>query len=176
MFHILTIVLTAPLFPAVVQCPNFWAKCKVLRIFVFISPYLKSSHSSAWQSFNNNLNKPIIPWTAHTIIRKRSLWNTFCWWLGETRQGRTERSLPRVLGSCSDYLHFVFTDPGPRAGKWVKLVQSFNKRLGTGWNDGAREEMGKLITLRNSRNSTFLQLWLKSIALEFYPQYSLSIL
>ena len=41
-------------------------------------------------------------------------------------------SLPRVLGSCSDYLHFVFTDPGPRAGKWVKLVQSFNKRLGTG--------------------------------------------
>ena len=59
--------------------------------------------------------------------------------------GRMMRTLPRVLGSCSqssDYLHFVFTDPGPRAGKWAKLVQSFNKRLGTGQEDGHTDREG----------------------------------
>ena len=166
MFHILTIVLTAPLFPAVVQCPNFWAKCKVLRIFVFISPHLKSQHSSGWQSFNNNLNKPIIPWTAHTIIRKSSLWNTFSRWRGETEGGRTGLSLPRGRGSCSHYLHFVFADPGPRAGKWVKLVQSFNKNLGT----GCKDEREALIMFRSSWEQGMVGGGLSLQCLKYYNQ------
>ena len=70
----------------------------------------------------------------------------------ETQPGRTVRTLPRVLGSCSqcsDYLHFVFTEPGPRAGKWAKLVHSFNKRLGTGQEDGQQRQQVEFVTRQN---------------------------
>lgn len=77
---------------------------------------------------------------------------TQCCWLGRRGQG-----LPRVLGSCSqssDYLHFVFTDPGPRAGKWVKLVQSFNQSLGTGCEDERGE--GGINNVQKLRRSGLL--------------------